>query len=119
MADLILRPANGADIADLYGNLGPTVRAIAGEVDGQVVGIGGLAFVKGIVLAFADLDDEMRRRPIALHKAALGFLRQAKQAGHRHVFAECDRNIPRARPWLERLGFRPVDDDGTVMLWQG
>ena len=97
--------------------IGPTVRAVAGVLDGRIIGVGGVAFFKGWAVAFCDLEDDALRHPVTLHKAARQVVRWMQESGRRFVFAEADPDYPRSRQWLTRLGFQPYDDDRT-MVWR-
>lgn len=117
MAEVEVRSATRADL-DAFGMPdGPTVKAMVGLVEGKPVAIGGFAFVAGMVMAFCDIDDAARRFPVTLHKTALALMKEAKERGHRQVYAEVNPEEKTARGWLSRLGFRPTDDD-RVMVWQ-
>lgn len=89
--------------------------------DGKIIGIGGIAFLPdGQRLAFADLTDEARAHPVALHKTALRILEVAKQRGMRRIIATADLCAsPAAQRWLKRLGFVEHDYRGTpVYIWR-
>lgn len=99
-AELAIRSANTPDT--------PPVRvlAFAGKVDGRVIGIGGIAFFRnGQKVAFADITDEARKYPIAVHKAGLKTLALAKQYGVKKLVATGESHEASER-WLLRLGFR-------------
>lgn len=118
MADLEVRTATREDAIALMGSCPHTMKAFVGVLDGKPIAIGGLSYQRGRVVAFCNLSDDMRKRPVALHKAARAVMRAALDSGHRYIFAERDPDEPTAARWLERLGFRPVDSDGMVHLWQ-
>jgi hypothetical protein len=117
---MLVRPATAADFLAFHGELPPyRVKAFAGIVDGEVVGLAGLAFPHGspMPIAWADMSDDARRHAVALHKAAKAFF-----AGYRgRVACAADPAIPASRRWLERLGFVPtgtMSPDGEVYVWQ-
>lgn len=117
MSRLIVRPATHADVAELseriHGvaeRLVYTSFAYAGEIDGKVVGFGGLSYVNGDVVAFADLMDVVREHPVTLHRIALKVLEEAARRGHRAVYASADKLTPAAARWLVRLGFVKQED---------
>ena len=95
-----------------------TVKARVGVVDGKIEAFWGLSFRHGLVVAFCDLNDGARKYPVLMHKTAKALLRQARDDGHRYVWAEIDPQEPLAQKWLARLGFIPAREDGTVMIWQ-
>lgn len=94
-------------------------RAFAVEDDGKLLGIGGLAFLPdGTVGAFVHMVEGARRYRIALHKAGLACMAEAKRLGIRRVVALADPSVEPACRWLERLGFGPMVIDGQkVYAW--
>lgn len=116
---LEVRPATREDAIAFMGECRHTMKAFVAIHDGEPIALGGLAFIKGRVVAFCDLGDgQAKQRPKTLHKAALAVMKAALESGHRYVFAERDIEEPTAARWLSRLGFKPIDDNGMVMLWQ-
>lgn len=116
-----LRPATKADFDAIMDEPLPyRVRAFAAWRDTDLLGIGGLAFLPdGTVAAFMQTVQGARRYKVAMHKAALATLAEAKRLGIRSVVALADPQIEPAKPWLARLGFRPLDIDGNeVWTWQ-
>jgi RimJ/RimL family protein N-acetyltransferase len=95
------------------------VRAITGLVDSEILAVGGIAYLPdGTHGGFLIADERARKYPIALHKAGLGMLRQARRLGITKLVAIADENIKPAKAWLERLGFEPVTvDDQEVWIW--
>jgi N-acetylglutamate synthase-like GNAT family acetyltransferase len=83
----------------------PTIKAFVGEVDGQIVAMGGLAFSRGRWFAFCDLVDAGRHHKFGIARTAKRVLAEAKAQGIKYVYAEADPNEPGAVRWLARLGF--------------
>src|SRR4051812_21119541 len=105
-----IREATRADLEEFCaGRLGPSVKAIAAVLDGRVIGVAGLAFKDGVVVAFCDTTDELKRFRTFLHRRAVAFMREAR-AGHRMIYAQMSHEEPTAKRWLTRLGFTPVDE---------
>lgn len=96
------------------------VKAITAKVGDKVIGIAGLGFHKnGSVIGWARLTDEIRKRPIQLHKAAKAFLADARVKGIHTIIATADPEQPAAERWLERLGFKPDTFLGEkVYIWK-
>jgi hypothetical protein len=94
-------------------------RGIAGELDGELIGVGGLALLpSGVWGAYVHLKPEARNYPVALHKAAKLTLGQAKLYGISRVVAYAEEGIEPAKRWLARLGFEPQTIDGhEVYIW--
>lgn len=114
-----LREARADDVVAAFGKLLPMrVRAWAGEADGRVLGVGGLArFRNGVWVAFVRIEPEGRRYPVSLHKAGLMTMREARAMGLRRVLAAADLAAsPAAENWLLRLGFERREDG--VFVWQ-
>lgn len=82
--------------------------AWAGIEDGTILGLGGIAFMPdGSRMAFTELTDAARKRPLALHKAALACMDYARRTGIRELIACADMaSSPNAERWLSRLGFK-------------
>ncbi len=111
-----VRRATEADFLAFYGVPPPqTVLGYVGEVDGEIVAIGGLAISGGRAMAFFDAVRDMQFCKIALHKTALKVMSDAARLGYRRVYAWKSEHYPGAGRWLQRLGFRPVDD--AVYIW--
>lgn len=96
------------------------VRAITGLVDGEVVAVGGIAYLPDDTHGvFLMADAKARDYPIALHKAARQVLRIAKEQGIRKLVANPDTSIEAAERWLTRLGFKPlIQPDNEPAVWQ-
>jgi len=115
-----LRDATRADFDGLLDEPLPwRSRAIAGEIDGQLLGVGGIARLpNGTWAAFVHLTPDARRYPVALHKAALLVLEKARRARIPCLVAIAEDGIEPAKRWLHRLGFRPEIVDGKeVWTW--
>ena len=113
MSKVIVRPATAEDFANytasVFGEVKPVplrARAFAGVVDGRVIGIGGIGFAPdGTRVAFADLTDEARKYPVALHRAAKMTLDLAARLGCKRLIATAS-DHEHAVKWLLRLGFK-------------
>jgi hypothetical protein len=116
-----VRPAVAADFAKFIDQpLRYRVRALAGVCSGEVIAVGGIAYLPdGTHGAFFMGDDKARGFPVALHKAGLAVLQDAKQRGITRLAALADPQVGAARRWLQRLGFAPITiDNQEVWLWQ-
>lgn len=116
-----LRPTIASDFAQLIDVPLPNrVMAITAELDGRVIGVGGFRFTPdGVVAAFVLMAQEARRYPVAIHRAGLRAMAQARAADIRRIVALAQPDNPAAERWLARLGFIPVDQGGeTVWLWE-
>lgn len=110
-------PLTHEHLAEWYGEEGyqPTVKGIAGFVDGKLVAVAGFWLSRGNVIAFCELRDEARPFRKTIHRTALELMEAAKQR-HKRIIALCDPNEPTAPNWLRRLGF--VEGDGGIWEWR-
>jgi hypothetical protein len=116
-----LTPTTQADLDATEGEpLEFRVRAVTAKLGDQIIGVGGLGFPKnGQVVIWARLTDEIRKRPVQLHKTALAALADAKARGIRQIVALADPTVPASERWLERLGFDPEMHLGKkVYVWR-
>ena len=120
MTRITLRPATRADLdAMLAEPLPYRVRAIAGEIDGEILGVGGLAFPpNSSAIAFLQARARARAYPVSLHRAALMILAEARRLRLPRLVATAEEGVEPARRWLVRLGFEPTHIDGhEVWTW--
>lgn len=103
---MIVRRATREDI-DTYSDMTnkPSLLAWVGEIDGKIVGLAGLAFVKGRWMAFCDLEPEARPFKMKIARAAIRTFQEARKQGIRFIYAEANTEEPGALRWLESLGF--------------
>ena len=117
-----IRPTTKADCEAFYGKALPyRIKAYTGLIDDEVVAIGGLGFPpEGPAIGFADLKDIARQWPYAveLHRFARRVIAEAKAAGVPRIVAKADTSIEAAVRWLERLGFEPLNGEGTLFIWR-
>ena len=120
---VILRPSTRADFDELVdGPLPWRVRATTAEIDGKLLGVGGLAFIPGMppgtAAAFVHATEDAKKYKVAMHRAGIKTLAEAKRLGIRRLVATAEHNNERAIPWLERLGFKKMNTEGEgVWLW--
>lgn len=106
-------PATSDHIRAIYGaDLPCSVRALAALDGAHVLGVAGTQQVAGKTVMFSKMEDDMRSHPRAMVMAGKRLL----SGCNRPVFAICDTAIPRARAFLEHLGFNKINDE--VYLWQ-
>ena len=118
-----LRPARQADFIAMFG--APPqhrARALAAEIDGRLVGLGGVALVMPgeadaceFWVCFMRATNEFRARPVALHRAGLCMIEQARRLGIRRLVALAEPGIEPAERWLRRFGFAPEDIGGETV----
>jgi len=123
MSKVEIVPATREDyeraMVTLYGaaKAAPTrIVAFAGKKDGQVLGIGGIAFYSsGVRMAFCDVGDEGRRHKVSLHRAALMTIAAAKKMGVRKLVVTEDNMHEKSPNWLARLGFEKTSAGGMTL----
>lgn len=120
MTRVTLRPTLAADLALFTDRLPHRIQAITAELDGRILGVGGIGFrPDGTVIAFAEITDEGRKYPAGIHRAGRMAMDMIRRARVPVVVAEAQPGNPAAERWLERLGFRPVDIAGErAFVWE-
>lgn len=119
MPSVLVRQATADDIAafsDMPGK--PTIRAMALVIDGQVAGLGGVAFMQSRWIGFVDLKDEARQYKTTIARAAIRFLAQLRRDGVRYVYVQRDEDEPRAGIWLASLGFEIDPRTQQLLRWK-
>ena len=72
---MVIRPCTRADFEAFYGRTPPmTVRALAAERDGRVVGIGGYYIAEGVAHAFSDQKGMTKREIVTAGHKLKAFL---------------------------------------------
>jgi hypothetical protein len=114
-----LRPTRPEDLSAVIGEPLPfRIRAITVLDGDKVLGIGGIGFPPhGPVIAFVQQAPEARKYKVSFHRAGLMAMRMVRDSGVAEVVATADADDPVALAWLERLGFRPVQDLETRVLF--
>jgi hypothetical protein len=117
-----IRPTTKADCEAFYGKALPyRIKAYTGLIGDEVVAIGGLGFPpEGPAVGLADLQDIARPWPdaVELHRFARRVIAEAKAAGVPRIVAKADTSIEAAARWLRRLGFEPLNGEGTLFIWR-
>ena len=117
-----IRPAVKADFDQLVAEPLPyRVRAFVVEDEaGVLLGIGGFAHQPDdVIAAFVLKAPGAEKYRIALHRAGLMAMAEAKAAGYRRVVALAEKTNPAAERWLARLGFKQVMVDGEhAWVWE-
>lgn len=121
--DVVVTPTTPADVDQFCKDKLPfRIRAVTGRVNGEIKGIGGVTTLPdGTLVAFLEAsEDDCKRYPVALHRAARRFLADMEARGIHRIVARLDSTRDAAGRWLERLGFKPtsVVDGETYYTWQ-
>jgi len=111
-----LRPIKRQDIVDMYGeNLPMTVRGWAAVLDGEVIGIAGVAFTKPLQ-CFSFLDERMKDYPRKIIEA-VKLVRELLETIQLPVYATPDEDEGTADTFLKHVGF--VVLHRGVYQWHG
>lgn len=116
-----IRPATRADIDQLISEPLPyRVRAFAVEDNGKLLGVGGFAYQPNdTIAAFVLKAPGAGRYKVALHRAGLMAMAEARASGFRRVVALAEKTNPAAERWLARLGFKQVMVEGEqAWVWE-
>ncbi len=105
-----VRPAIASDFDQFMDKPLPyRVRAWAGVLGDEVIAVGGIGYMPdGTHSGFMMATDRAREFPLALHKAGLMVLREAKKLGIRKLVTVADSEVDAAERWLIRLGFESI-----------
>ena len=113
------RPATRSDAVAWYsGSIPATFRGYVAEIDGEVVGIGGVFYVSGYPVAFSEMKTWKRldKKSIA---CAIRFMIDFFDKEYKTVYAFPSKDEPGARRLLLKLGFVFCGSDpnfGDVMV---
>ena len=104
----VIRQATQADAVAFYGEPAKmSFRGFVAELDGEVVGIGGVYYDNGVAIAFSEMRPPMRKHKKAMAKACRMLTRFFDQLGGK-VYAVACPTEPTAPQLLKKLGFVPT-----------
>lgn len=108
MTRVTICPTRPDDLHHVIGESLPyRIRALTVEIDGKVMGIGGLGFPPdGPVVAFVQQAPEAKRYPVTFHRAGLAAMAMIREGGYARVVATVSTDDDSALRWIKRLGFR-------------
>ena len=126
MHKVTIREANSQDITTFAGEMkAPTLRGWVGEIDGNTVALGGLAFQNARWVAFLNVTPEGRQLlqtsmqvRKALIQTARMVMNEARKQGVRFVYAGAEMKYPLADKMLERIGFKPDSRAEQFYVWK-
>jgi len=119
--DLVVRPATRADVTKFYPDSTCSFKAWVADLDGEAVGIVGIALARPFASMFSAFDEKLR--PHLRHPAVLRAIKKAHLAVEETklpVLAIAEPTEATAPGLLQRLGFVPFEDsvDGEVYRWR-
>lgn len=91
-----------------------TVKALVADLDGEIIGIGGVYYDGDRAVAFSGMKSAMRRFPMTMARGALAIMRLI---GNQPCLAVPNPDEPGAERLLGRLGFEPFVEQ--VWRWAG
>ena len=93
------------------------MKVLVAELDGKIVGLGGLIFQGRMVGAFSVIRDELRPYKKTIYRGALMLAEMAKGCG---AVALADKDEPHSKELLQRLGFASLGETqfGEMFGWQ-
>lgn len=115
-----IREATAADIAAFYGETPKrSMRAMVAVLDGKPVGLAGVYYHAGQVVAFSEAKPEIQGLRHAIGRGTLAVLAMFRRLNI-PVLALAQQDIPGSERFLERCGFEHVDStcEGEVFRWR-
>ncbi len=113
-----LRNATIEDYETFYGHKPKvTIRAVVAELDGKVVGIGGIAYYKNQMVAFSEIRDDLRKYPVFIMKAAKRIAKLLDKHGKSAVAIACPKE-GNSQAMLERVGFTKISSTEEQETYQ-
>lgn len=117
--DAEFRVATLADALEFFGGYPPArFRGFVAVMDGAVVGIGGVYYHGGVMVAFSDLKPEIRKHKKIIAKGCRLLCKFFEEL-NMPVYALANENEPTAPYLLAKLGFKPtgqVTDIGEYLV---
>jgi hypothetical protein len=114
----IIRQATRADVASYAPDkCAPTFRGLVMELNGEIIGIAGIALINGRHKAFCDLKPEARQYKFRIARAARRFFAELRRDNIRFIYADRDVSEPRSLEWLTSLGFELDPRSLTLYRW--
>lgn len=106
---VVIRPATTDDLlAVAKDGPCPTVKALAVERDGDLIGLLGFTLKDGRYWAFCDItSEEAKPFKLRLARAVNRLFDDMRALGVTRIYSAADPDEPRAPLWLTHLGFRP------------
>lgn len=104
----VIRPATYSDAVAYYG--GPpraSFKGFVAELDGEIIGIGGVFYEDGAAVAFSEMKEPMRKYRKAKARACRILCDMFDGIGRKVYAAACE-SEPTAPYLLVKLGFKPT-----------
>lgn len=108
------------DLSGWYEKVPGTMRAIALEVNGEVLAFGGVMRRDNQLVAFMEMKDEATKYPVSMVRAACKAIKEIISTYSQPVYAVVDEEWKSAPRFLEYCGF--IDSglsENIKVLWVG
>lgn len=115
--EIVIRPVTSEDMRRFYGSHERTVRAVAVELDGELVCIAGVAIEKGKIEAFSDLREGIDVPKITIYRYAHKIMRWIMDL-QLPVMVTSNPERPNSHRFLVSLGFEPVGSEGEITIYR-
>ncbi len=114
-----IRPAATEDARAFFGfSLPWPWFGLAAEVNGTVVGLGGIAWREDGAFVFLNCPRKFMPSPLMAHRLALRVLASARAAGEDAIYVVPTPGVATAKKWLTALGFRFERDGPEGEVWK-
>lgn len=113
-----LRNITAEDYEALYGERPKvSIRGVAAELDGKVIGVAGIAYLPGQIMVFSDIRDELKQYPVFLMKAGRRFAKMLNKYGRYAVATACPKEKNSAE-FLKHIGFTKIGSTSDEEVYQ-
>lgn len=117
--EFALRTIKREDIEEFSEPPNPTIKGVAWTLEGETVGIAGLAYYKNHVMGFSNIKDEMRPHLKSITTArGIIRIRGLIQMCKAPVYATAEPGEPTAPALLNRLGFVRSEENEGFYIWR-
>ena len=120
MTEPMLRPARPTDVIRFSRYVLPRFVGVVAELEGRFIGAGVVIWGdRNRPILCLEITDELRRRPVFLHKTTLSLI-NAVAPSVDVLYTMESSSEPGAAKWLARLGFEDAGEtvNGERLLWR-
>lgn len=112
---MMIRAATAADAHAFWGRTLPgSIRGYVAELDGQVMGIAGLAYAPNNIIAFADMAEGGQKYPMTIMRMTK-LVKTLLNETRVPVYCNADVKLRNSTKFLEHIGFKPCG--GRAYVW--
>ncbi len=117
MTNIKMRPVTPEDMRSFYGSHERTVRALAVELEGELVCIAGVALEKGRVEAFSDLREPVNASKITVYRYARKIMQWIMEL-KLPVIVTSNPERENSHRFLTSLGFSPIETFDNITVYR-